>query len=74
MLFSIFYIFKIAGVNPELWVFIILFLVYLIIAMKRFYEQGYFKTFLKFLLVNLSYTIVASIGIVFVLLISIAMF
>jgi hypothetical protein len=74
MLFSIFYIFKIAGVNPELWVFIILFLVYLIIAMKRFYEQGYFKTFLKFFLVNLSYTIVASIGIVFVLLISISMF
>ena len=74
MLFSIFYILKIVGVNPELWVFIILFLLYLIIAMKRFYEQGYFKTFLKFLLVNLSYTIVASIGIVFVLLISFALF
>ena len=74
MLFSIYYILKIAGVNPQLWVFTILFLVYLFIALKQFYQQGYFKTTIKFLLLNLSYSIVASIGIVFVLLISFALF
>lgn len=74
MLFSIFYLLKIVGINPQLWVFITLFLLYLIIAMKKFYQQGSFKTFVKFLLLNLSYTIVASIGIVFVLLISFALF
>ena len=74
MLFSIFYILLICGANPELWIFIILFLLYLIIAMKKFYQQGYFKTFIKFLLVNLTYSIVGIIGIVFVLLISFAVF
>ncbi|PQJ82742.1 hypothetical protein [Polaribacter glomeratus] len=74
MLFSIFYLLKIVGISPQLWVFVTLFLLYLIIAMKQFYQQGYFKTFVKFLLLNLSYTIVASIGVVFVLLISFALF
>ncbi len=74
MLFSIFYVLLICGVNPELWIFTILFLLYLIIAMKNFYQQGYFKTFIKFLLLNLSYTIVAIVGVVFLLLISFALF
>jgi hypothetical protein len=42
--------------------------------MKKFYQQGYFKTFVKFLLLNLTYSIVASIGIAYVLLISFALF
>ena len=74
MLFSIYFLLEIFGINPELWIFTILFLLYLIIAMKKFYQQGYFKTFIKFLLLNLSYTIIATIGIVFVLLISFALF
>jgi hypothetical protein len=74
MLFSIYYLLEIFGANPELWIFAMLFLLYLIIAMKKFYEQGYFKTFIKFLLLNLSYSIIAIIGIAFVFLISFALF
>lgn len=74
ILFSIFYILKIVGANPQLWIFTILFLLYLFIALKQFYQQGYFKTTVKFLLLNLSYSIVASVGIIFVLLISFAVF
>ncbi|WP_339659780.1 hypothetical protein [uncultured Polaribacter sp.] len=74
MLFSIFYIFKIAGTDPKLWIFTILFLIYLFIALKQFYKQGYLKTTIKFILLNMSYTIVASIGIIFVLIISFAIF
>ena len=74
MLFSIFYIFKIFETDPKLWIFTILFLVYLFISLKQFYEQGYLKTTIKFILLNMGYTIVASIGIVFVLLISFALF
>ena len=74
MLFSIFSILEIIKLKPELWIFVCLFLLYLIIAMKKFYQQGYIKTFFKFLLLNLSYTIVASIGIMFVFLISFVMF
>jgi hypothetical protein len=62
------------GSKPQLWIFTMLFLLYLIIAMKKFYQQGYFKTFVKFLLLNLTYSIVASIGIAYVLLISFALF
>ena len=74
MLFSIYFLLEIFGANPELWIFTILFLLYLIIAMKKFYQQGYFKTFIKFLLLNFSYSIIAIIGITFVFLISFALF
>jgi hypothetical protein len=74
MLFSIYFLLEIFNVDPELGIFIIMFLLYLIIALKKFYQQGYFKTFIKFLLLNLSYTIIATIGITFVLLISFALF
>lgn len=56
--------------NVPIWLFIVLFLLYLYLAMKRFYGQGYFKTFAKFLLVNLVYSILAIIGISFVAVIS----
>ncbi|WP_254712469.1 hypothetical protein [Polaribacter pectinis] len=74
MLFSIFFLLEIFGVNPELWIFTVLFLLYLIIAMKKFYQQGYFKTFFKFILLNVSYSIVALVGIIFLLLVSFALF
>ena len=74
MLFSIFLILKLCFLEPSLWIFAILFLMYLIIAMKKFYEQGYIKTFLKFLLLNLSYVIVSSIGITFLFLFSLMLF
>ncbi|QTE24525.1 DUF3667 domain-containing protein [Polaribacter cellanae] len=74
MLFSIYFLLEIFGASPALWVFTILFLVYLFIAMKKFYQQGYFKTFIKFLLLNLNYSIIAIIGIVIVFLLSFAMY
>lgn len=74
MLFSIFFLLRIFDFKPQLWIFTILFLLYLIIAMKKFYQQGYFKTFIKFILLNICYSIVATFGIIFVFLISFALF
>jgi len=74
LLLSLYYILKICNISPQLWVFATLFLLYLLISMKNFYQQGYIKTFLKFLFLNLSYIIVASIGVIFVLIITFAMF
>ena len=63
LLFSIFYLvgfFRDAEyIIPS---FLLLFLIYLFIAMKRFYGQGFFKTFFKFLLANLAYFILGIIG------------
>lgn len=73
MLFSIFFILEIFGVKPSNGIYMLLFLIYLFIAMKKFYNQGYFKTFTKFILLNISYLIVASIGIIFVFVISFAL-
>jgi len=41
---------------------VLLFSIYLLIAMKKFYNQGWFKTFFKFLLANLSFLILSTIG------------
>lgn len=72
MLFTIFMLFEIFGLNPPLWIFTILFLLYLVLAMKNFYQQGYFKTIAKFMLLNFSYFIVAVMGGVIILIISFA--
>lgn len=56
------------------WVFLLLFLVYLFIAMKRFYAQGYFKTFVKFIILNTAYLFIGSIGVAIVGLISFAFY
>lgn len=74
MLFSIFLLLNLFALKPEIWVFIVLFLLYLIIAMKKFYQQGYFKTILKFLLLNISYTIISGIGVTFLFIISFILF
>jgi hypothetical protein len=68
MLLSIYFVLDIFNTSPKLWLFTILFLIYLLIAMKNFYKQGYLKTILKFCLLNLSYMIISSIGITIVLL------
>jgi len=65
-------LFEIFGLNPPLWIFTILFLLYLVLAMKNFYQQGYFKTIAKFMLLNFSYFIVAVMGGVIILIISFA--
>ena len=42
------------------------FLMYLFIALKRYYQQGWIKTILKFLLLNLTFMTLALIGFLFV--------
>jgi len=61
LIISIFYdrIFK---TDRAAMVAILLFLVYLFIALKNFYKQGWFKTFFKFILLNSFYFFLATIG------------
>ncbi len=44
------------------WIFLTVFLLYLYKAMRNFYEQGRFKTIIKFILLNTSFFILAAIG------------
>ena len=74
LLFSIEFIILICGWDSQNWVFVLMFLVYLFLAMKRFYQQSYIKTFLKFILVNISYFIIASFGVGLLFIISFALF
>lgn len=73
MIFSIVFILKLSGFQPKAGIFFLLFLIYLLIAMKNFYQQGNFKTFLKFIAVNISFLIISSIGITIVSIISFAL-
>ena len=74
MLFTFHFIFLIFGYEPKVWIFLILFILYLFLAMKKFYQQGYIKTFLKFILVNISFSIVSSIGVGLLFFISLMIF
>lgn len=74
MLFAFHFIFLIFGFNPKLWIFLLLFTLYLFLAMKKFYQQGYIKTFLKFILLNTSFAIVSSIGVGLLFVISFMIF
>lgn len=47
-------------------VFIILFLTYLFIALRNFYKQSKWKTFFKFILLNMTYFFLTIIGVVIV--------
>jgi len=47
-----------------------LFVIYLFIAMKKFYKQGWFKTFFKFLLANFSFMIMSIFGLSILALVS----
>jgi len=60
--------------TQDLWIFIFIFLAYLFLAMKKFYQQGYLKTFVKFLMLNFVYLIFGSLGVFFVALISFAIY
>ena len=74
MLFSVAVILKLFNLSPDIKIFTSLFLLYLFLAMKKFYQQGYVKTFFKFLLLNFCYMLFASIGVVLVFLVSFALF
>ncbi|CAM1370111.1 conserved membrane protein of unknown function [Tenacibaculum soleae] len=43
-------------------IFLTLFTIYLFMAMKKFYGQGYFKTFIKYLMANFVFFLLAIIG------------
>ena len=63
ILLIIFYTLNLATNKDNIsWIFVVLFLVYLLSALKRFYNQGYFKTFLKFCLLNFIFTILGIVG------------
>jgi len=55
-------------------IFFLLFLGYLFVAMRRFYQQGYFKTLVKFILLNIIYLTFAIIGMIIVSFISFALY
>ena len=74
MLFSIYFLIALFGAKPQIWVFISLFLIYLLIAMRKFYQQGYVKTLIKFLMLNFIYIIMGGIGVFLVGLISFAIY
>lgn len=44
-------------------IFLLLFLIYLFLAMKRFYNQGLFKTFFKFILINVVFSFISMFGV-----------
>ena len=48
--------------NSVPWIFLLLFLIYLYMAMKTFYGQGWFKTLIKYLILNFSFMILAAMG------------
>ena len=52
------------------WIFAVLFLIYLYKALRHFYEQGRFKTFIKFIMLNGYYMFLALIGLIIVSVIS----
>lgn len=63
ILLTIFFLLNLVARTQSItWIFSVLFLIYLLIAMKKFYRQGYFKTFFKFLLINFAFVIFGSIG------------
>lgn len=74
MLFAFHFIFLIFHLEPKLWIFIILFLIYLYLAMKKFYQQGYIKTFFKFILLNISFGFIGIFGVAILFVISFAIF
>ncbi|MDG1040852.1 MAG: DUF3667 domain-containing protein [Polaribacter sp.] len=71
LLLTLFYLISFFSTNTFMkGVFLILFLVYLLMAMKRFYNQGYLKTFTKYILINLSFFFISLFGFIIVTLIT----
>jgi hypothetical protein len=74
ILLSVYFLIALFGATPQLWLFISLFLIYLLIAMHKFYKQGYLKTLIKFSMLNFVYLIMGTIGVLLVGLISFAIY
>jgi len=63
--------------NPKeyiIGIFFLLFLIYLFLAMRKFYMQGRFKTFIKFILVNMSFFLISTIGIMSIAILTFMMY
>lgn len=74
MLLTLFSLITLFINTDSLWVFTLLFLLYLFLSMKKFYQQGYFKTFVKFIMLNFVYFFLGILGTTIVGLISFALF
>lgn len=61
-LFYLIWFFIDADVSKTSWVFSIIFLLYLYIGLKKFYQQGYIKTFIKFIILNIAFLFFGAIG------------
>lgn len=71
LLLILFYLFDmIAKSDSGLLLVLLLFLIYLFLALKTFYSQGYFKTFIKFIMLNLIYFTFGFIGMIIVSLVA----
>ena len=63
LLYLIFHILNLfVDIESALWVFAIIFLIYLYYALRSFYQQGRFKTIVKFIVLNSYYMFLAVIG------------
>lgn len=75
LLLIIFYFLSFFSVNESIiGIFLLLFLIYLLMAMKRFYKQGYFKTFIKFVLINTSFFFISLFGFMIVAFVAFAFY
>ncbi|MGJ8761044.1 MAG: DUF3667 domain-containing protein [Polaribacter sp.] len=75
LLLSIFYILNIfIKTDSYAGLFLLLFLLYLFLAMKNFYEQSFIKTLFKYLFANVLFMIFTSLGVVFISFIAFALF
>ncbi|MCL7764992.1 hypothetical protein MPF19_16335 [Polaribacter sp. Z014] len=75
LLLSIFYILNFfIETDSYAGLFLLVFLLYLFLAMKNFYEQGFIKTFFKYLFANVLFMIFTSLGVVFISFIAFALF
>ena len=53
---------RIVPSNAIYFIFVLTFMLYLYKAMRKFYGQGWFKTFIKYIILNISFVILAIIG------------
>lgn len=75
LLLTLFYIINFFSTNEYIiGVFLLLFLIYLLMAIKRFYMQGYFKTFIKFVLINISFFFISLFGFMMVAFVAFAFY
>jgi len=53
---------RIADSNVGILIFLLTFMIYLYLAMRKFYGQGWFKTLIKYILLNSAFMVFAIIG------------